>query len=260
MSIIKTAKKVAARIIDYIPVLNRALLASTGYLVITKAQAHAPNGLLDGWHSNRSAERQCHAYEKLLADLRAGRPRIDFDIAVRAVKATGLSAPSLLDVGCGNGYYSEVFRELVPGVRYTGLDYSEAMVKSAKQRYPRDRFDVGDATALTDPDGAFDIVFNGVSLMHILDYQRAVSEAARVAGSFLILHGVPVFDAHETTYFRKYAYGEPVVEIVFSRRELEDLMTNCGFMIREVWSSIDYDVYGAVGVHSQCLTYLAGRR
>ncbi len=38
------------------------------------------------------------------------------------------------------------------------------------------------------PDDAFDIVFNGVSLMHIIDYQAAIREAARVAGRYCVLH------------------------------------------------------------------------
>ena len=86
---------------------------------------------------------------------------------------------------------------------YTGIDYSEAMIARARARYPSVAFEVADATRLPYPDDAFDIVFNGVSLMHIIEYQAAIREAARVAGRYCVLHTVPVFDDHQTTYLRK---------------------------------------------------------
>lgn len=260
MSIIKAVKKAAVRLIYSVPVLDRALLDSAGYRILSEQDSRSQIQLLHGWHSTRSVERQKRAYGKLIADLRRGKPRIDFEVAAEAVKSTGLFHPSLLEIGCGNGYYCEVFQYLVPGLRYTGLDYSEAMVRSAQNRYPSDSFRVGDATKLADADGAFEIVFNGVSLMHILEYKEALKEAARVASRFLILHGVPVFDDHKTTFFRKYAYGEPVIEIVFSRGELETLIGECGFGIQKIWPSLEYDVYKAAGAHSRSLTFLAERR
>ena len=111
---------------------------------------------------------------------------------------------------------------LVPGgVSYTGIDYSEAMIARARSHYPSTAFEVADATRLPYPDDAFDIVFNGVSLMHIIDYPAAIREAARVAGRYCVLHTVPVFDDHQTTYLSKYAYGAPVVEIVFGKTRID---------------------------------------
>ena len=130
--------------------------------------------------------RQERAYLALIGDMKNGEPRLDFTVAAEAVMATGIAAPRLLEVGCGSGYYSEVFADLVPGgVGYTGIDYSEAMIARARARYPSTAFEVADATRLPYPDDAFDIVFNGVSLMHIIDYQAAIREAARVAGALL---------------------------------------------------------------------------
>ena len=118
---------------------------------------------------------------------------------------------------------------LLPGgVRYTGIDYSDAMIARARAHYPSAAFEVADATRLPYPDNAFDIVFNGVSLMHIIDYPAAIREAARVAATLCIFHSVPVFDDHQTTYLRKYAYGAPVVEIIFGKQELMSLCQAAG--------------------------------
>jgi ubiquinone/menaquinone biosynthesis C-methylase UbiE len=62
---------------------------------------------------------------------------------------------------------------LAGGVRYTGVDYSNAMIAHTRARSPSTAFEVVDATRLPYADRAFDIVFNGASLMHIIDYQAA---------------------------------------------------------------------------------------
>ena len=201
--------------------------------------------------------RQERAYRGLIADMKRGEPRLDFRVAAEAVAATGIAEPRVLEVGCGSGCYSEVFATLVPGgVRYTGVDYSDAMIAHARLHYPSIAFEVADATALPYPDGAFDIVFNGVSLMHIIDYEAAIREAARVADRYCIFHTVPVFDDHRTTYLRKYAYGAPVVEIIFSKPELMALCRQFRLRPEREWAGIHYDMSEATGHHSTTQTYL----
>src|SRR5260370_28214260 len=190
-----------------------------------------------------------------------GEPRIDFMVAAEAVAATGIANPRLLEVGCGSGYYSEVFATLLPsGVRYTGIDYSDAMIARARARYPSTVFEVADATRLPYADRAFDIVFNGVSLMHIVDYQGAIREAARVATHYCIFHTVPVFDDYRTTFLTKYAYGAPVVEIIFGKQELMSLCDEAGLRLEREWACIPYDVSEVTGQHSTTQTYLFAKR
>jgi SAM-dependent methyltransferase len=82
-----------------------------------------------GWLAARTVARQERAYQDLIAAMKRGEPRLDFKVAAEAVATTGLANPRLLDVGCGSGYYSDVFATLLPsGVRYTGVDYSDAMI------------------------------------------------------------------------------------------------------------------------------------
>jgi ubiquinone/menaquinone biosynthesis C-methylase UbiE len=189
--------------------------------------------------------------------MKRGEPRLDLRVAAEAIAATGISHPRLLDVGCGSGYYSEVFATLLPGgVDYTGVDYSDAMIERARARYPSAAFEIADATRLPYADGAFDIVFNGVSLMHIIDYPAAIREAARVAARYCVFHSVPVFDDHRTTFLSKYAYGAPVVEVVFGKQELMSLCQAAGLRLEREWPGIPYDVAEATGQHSSTATYL----
>ena len=240
------------------PVLRRHILFSTDYRVlggVEEARTEAASS--GGWLLARTVARQERAYRSLIAAMKQGEPRLDFKIAAEAVAATGISDPRLIEVGCGSGYYSEVFESLVAGgVRYTGIDYSEAMIARARTNYPAAAFEVADATRLPYPDNAFDIVFNGVSLMHIVDYPAAIREAARVAGHYCILHTVPVFDDHHTTYLRKFAYGSPVVEIVFGKQELLSLCAAAGLRLEREWPCIPYDVHEVTGHHSTTETWL----
>jgi hypothetical protein len=75
-----------------------------------------------------------------------------------------------------------------------------------------------------------------------------------------VLHTVPVFDDHRTTYLRKYAYGAPVVEIVFGRAELMSLCKESGLHLERTWPCIPYDVADVTGHRSTTETYLFSKR
>jgi SAM-dependent methyltransferase len=193
----------------------------------------------------------------LIDAMKRGEVRLDFEVAAEAIATTGITNSRLLEVGCGSGYYSEVFAALLPGgVQYTGIDYSNAMIARARARYPSNAFAVADATRLPYAGRTFDIVFNGVSLMHIVDYQGAIREAARVASHYCIFHTVPVFADYRTTFLRKYAYGAPVVEAVFNKHELMSLCEDAGLRLEREWPCIPYDVHEVTGHHSVTETYL----
>jgi SAM-dependent methyltransferase len=258
MKLPRLVRRVGKRIVKAAPILRRHILTSTDYKVLGGVEdARNAAASSSGWLAARTVARQERAYRSLIADMKNGEPRLDFAVAAEAVAASGIADARLLEVGCGSGYYSEVFASLVPdGVRYAGIDYSEAMIARARSNYPSTAFAVADATRLPYPDDAFDIVFNGVSLMHIIDYQAAIREAARVTGRYCVLHTVPVFDDHQTTYLRKFAYGAPVVEVIFGRNELMSLCRDAGLRLQREWPCIPYDVSEVTGHRSTTETYL----
>ena len=260
MNIRHLVRQVGKRVVKATPILRRHILPSADYRVLGGIDdARRAANSSDGWFAARTVSRQERAYRGLIAAMKDGQPRLDFRIAAEAVAAAGLSNPRLLEIGCGSGYYSEVLAALLPGgVRYTGIDYSDAMIARAREHYPSIAFEVADATKLPYADQAFDIAFNGVSLMHIIDYQAAIGEAARVA-RFCIFHSVPVFDDYRTTFLSKYAYGAPVVEVVFGRQELMSLCNEAGLRLMREWPGIAYDVHEVTGHHSSAATYLFAR-
>jgi SAM-dependent methyltransferase len=262
MKLPRIVRQIGKRVIEATPIVRRHILASSDYRVLGgQEEARSITTSSGGWLAERTVVRQERAYQGLIAAMKRGDPRLDFKVAAEAVAATGIAIPRVIEVGCGSGYYSEVFATLLPGgVQYTGIDYSDAMVARARTHYPSTAFEVADATRLPYADRAFDIVFNGVSLMHIVDYQAAICEAARVASRYCIFHTVPVFAHYRTTFLRKYAYGAPVVEVVFDKQELLSLCQGAGLRLEREWPCIPYDVHEVTEHHSTTETYLFARR
>lgn len=228
---------------------------SSNYRFLTSEQEAF--GSARGWHEADVAKRQDKAYRDLLKQMYAGQPRLDLQVAVEAIRRTGLVAPTILEVGCGSGYYSEVLTHLLdPPPHYSGLDYSWAMVELARQHYPARKWINGDGTRLPFPDNAYDIIFNGVSLMHIRDYPAAIAESWRVARRWSIFHTVPVLQQRATTTLYKQAYQGETVEIVFNENSLLMLLAQVGLEPRAVIESIPYDLHAVLGESTMSRTYI----
>jgi SAM-dependent methyltransferase len=251
-------RQLGKRVVKATPVLRRHILTSTDYRVLSGIEeARSVTASSTGWLAGRTVRRQERAYRGLIAAMRRGEPRLDFKVAADAIAAAGIAHPQVIEVGCGSGYYSEVLATLLPDrIHYTGIDYSEAMIARARAHYSSTAFEVADATRLPYADAAFDIVFNGVSLMHIVDYPAAIHEAARVAAHYCVFHTVPVFRNYRTTFLQKYAYGAPVVEIIFGKQELMALCHQAGLQLKREWACIPYNVSEITGYDSMTETYL----
>jgi ubiquinone/menaquinone biosynthesis C-methylase UbiE len=91
----------------------------------------------------------------------------------------------VLEVGCGRGVGTEIIFERFDASEVHAFDIDPSMVSQAQRRlagYPsnRLRLSVGDATSIQEEDASFDAVFDFMIIHHIPDWQRAVSEIARV--------------------------------------------------------------------------------
>jgi ubiquinone/menaquinone biosynthesis C-methylase UbiE len=92
------------------------------------------------------------------------------------VAGTHLVAPNkrVLDIGCGPGVFTaRLARE---GAEVVGIDFSDQMIRIAKQQFPAIDFRVADAERLPFEDGAFDLVI-GIHVVHHLARPRVVIES-----------------------------------------------------------------------------------
>ena len=96
-----------------------------------------------------------------------------------------LAAPARarwVDVGCGNGAFTELVVERCAPSSIDGLDPSEGQIAYARERPATRaaRFRKGDAMALPWPDGAFDVATMALVLVFVPDPAKGVAEMARV--------------------------------------------------------------------------------
>jgi ubiquinone/menaquinone biosynthesis C-methylase UbiE len=109
----------------------------------------------------------------------------DWSRRVGSVFLDWLAAPSGLkwiDVGCGNGAFTELLIERCAPTLVNGIDPSEAQLDFARKR-PAARlakFERGDAMALPFPGGAFDAAIMALVIFFVPDPAKGVAEMARV--------------------------------------------------------------------------------
>lgn len=109
----------------------------------------------------------------------------DWSQRVGSVFLDWLAAPSGLkwiDVGCGNGAFTELLVERCAPTEVNGIDPSEAQLDFARKR-PAARlakFDRGDAMALPFPADAFDVAVMALVIFFVPDPAKGVAEMVRV--------------------------------------------------------------------------------
>jgi ubiquinone/menaquinone biosynthesis C-methylase UbiE len=87
-----------------------------------------------------------------------------------------------IDIGCGNGAFTQVLVEHCAPMSVEGVDPSEGQLAFARERLatPLAKFRQGDAMALRFPDGSFDAAVMALVVFFIPDPARGVAEMARV--------------------------------------------------------------------------------
>jgi SAM-dependent methyltransferase len=97
----------------------------------------------------------------------------------------------LLDVGCGQGVMA---RALPRGVKYTGVDASATLIKQAKQKSPKERFIIADATKPYSLEEKATHALCILSLQNMSDPAAALREIGKhVKGKILLILNHPCF-------------------------------------------------------------------
>src|SRR4051794_37838196 len=116
-----------------------------------------------------------------------------------AIAAVGLRRDrpwSVLDAGCGQGYFARFYRGAFPAATYVGVDISRRAVDHLRSAIPEFEFHAADLSAWDDPRGRrFDLVQSLEVLHLILDDDamiRAVASLTRqlAPGGSLLLTAV----------------------------------------------------------------------
>lgn len=84
----------------------------------------------------------------------------------------------VLDLACGTGIATSL--AAARGARMSGVDFSPAMLKAARQRYPAIEFREADATALPFEEETFDVVIANFGMNHFSFPLDVLTEVRRV--------------------------------------------------------------------------------
>jgi SAM-dependent methyltransferase len=108
------------------------------------------------------------------------------DVICSVFRSLHLKRPSILDLGCGMGWFTE---ELASFGDVTGMDLSEEAIVQAKCRCPRAKFLVTNILADPLPGERFDVVVSQEVLAHVEDQSKYIRVAADLLrpGGYLIL-------------------------------------------------------------------------
>ena len=109
------------------------------------------------------------------------------DAICAAVSAHGGESPKILDVGCGEGYYTQGLAQL-RGVQIAGVDLSKAGLKKAARRVNEGEFAVASVYHLPVEDEAVDVVVDCFAPLALEEYRRVL----RPGGLFVYVVPAPL--------------------------------------------------------------------
>lgn len=176
----------------------------------------------------------------------AAKNRRRYDNFLDILNLFPVSAPSLLDVGCGYGELRRIFRERDIPVAYTGIDVSQSMVSFARELHGDEcLFHCGDFLEFSRESGT---VYDYVVCNGILTDRQGVkqSEMERffheiVPAMFGIAKSAIAFNVMSTRvdYFGEHLFHKsPVETFAWCLEELSPLVE-----LRHTWPRYEYTVY-----------------
>ena len=140
-----------------------------------------------------------------------------------------LRGKSVLDMACGEGYYSRIFKRL-GARRVVGVDLSSKMIELARANEAESEYVVGDAITY-EPDEPFDIVAAAYLLNYadtrekLLAMCQAVSRSLGPGGRFVTVNNNPSQSPQRFTATKKYGFiksageelraGTPITYTIF---------------------------------------------
>lgn len=85
-----------------------------------------------------------------------------------------LSVTSLLDAGCGTGYFSRYWRE--QGYHVTALDFADNMLEQARQKQSAHQYIQADLETLSSPNKQYDLSFSNLTIQWCDKFDLAIKQ------------------------------------------------------------------------------------
>lgn len=108
------------------------------------------------------------------------------DTILEMLRPLNLQNPTILDVGCATGWFTEELSHLGPVM---GVDLSEHAIEIARRHYPGVPFQAGDFFGMDLPKAHFDLVVSQEVVAHVADQEGFVRRLAELTapGGHLVI-------------------------------------------------------------------------
>ncbi len=138
-------------------------------------------------HIHSTAVRRAFSNAAVTYDAHAVLQREIGERLLAHLNFTKLTPASILDIGCGTGYFTRLLRGKYRRARITALDLSESMLQhtrnSHSRRLPwhgRHQHCAGDAMELPFRAGSFDLVTSNLAMQWVAEPEQMLAEMRRV--------------------------------------------------------------------------------
>jgi malonyl-CoA O-methyltransferase len=164
------------------------------------------------------------------------------------------AAATILDMGCGTGFFAETIRPLRPNWRMIGLDFALGMCQQAAQRCPVIQ---SNAESLPIMHGAVDAIVSSLCLQWVSDLPAAYAEMARVLkpGGIAVLNSLGEHTWSELRAAANHAALPLALLPMHSAHHYQSLAHNAGFLIEQ----FDHDMVCEYYEHVPALLHSARR-
>jgi len=192
---------------------------SYGHTLIQQRQIS--DNMTSAWQSAEIPAKQRSLVQAELNGMYKGKTPPVYQVLTESLRPYTYPGCSILEIGCSSGYYYEILEYLLnKRISYTGADYSDPLIKMAKDYYPKAKFHVADGANLPFKNEEFFVAISSCILLHVPNYQEHIKETVRVAQRFVIAHRTPVCRQRPTQYLKKFAYGVETVELLYNENEI----------------------------------------
>jgi malonyl-CoA O-methyltransferase len=101
-------------------------------------------------------------------------------MAEQLLKGIEREPSSILDLGCGTGYLTELLNKRFPQAQIVAVDFAPAMIELARKRVPGARFLVCDIEELEPEPGGYDLIVSNATVQWLTEPEQTLT---RLVGS-----------------------------------------------------------------------------
>jgi malonyl-CoA O-methyltransferase len=100
------------------------------------------------------------------------------EMAERLVEQIEREPSSILDLGCGTGYLTELLLERFPQARIDAVDFAPAMIEQARARVPDANFLTCDIEELEPEPASYDLIASNATIQWLTEPERTLARLA----------------------------------------------------------------------------------